>query len=42
MIRLAVWGDNDDIRAFAARSGQADTDETAAALAALGFREADN
>jgi len=42
VIRLAVWGDAEDLRVHAARRGQGGVgDETAAALAAFGMREAE-
>jgi len=39
VIRLAVWGDEEDLRAHAARRGQGG-DETTAALAVFGMSEA--
>lgn len=44
VIRLAVWGDADDLRAHAAsrKRGDAGGDDVAATLAAFGFKEADN
>jgi len=38
VIRLAVWGDEEDLRAHATRRGQGG-DEAAAALAAFGMSE---